>query len=163
MDELKLNNLGANPGGLKKRNRVGRGPGSGNGKTCGKGHGGQNSRGSGKVAPWFEGGQMPLQRRIPKRGFTNIFKTVYQLVNVSDINRLEGAAEIDAAVLANNGLIRNAKKLVKLLGDGEVTGSYKIIVNKASAKAVEKIEAAGGSVTIIPTKSKKLEKFKKKN
>ncbi len=145
---LKLNNLSPNPGAVKNRNRVGRGQGSGNGKTCGKGHGGQRSRGVGKVRPWFEGGQMPLQRRIPKRGFKNRFKKEWQIVNVEDLAKCEGAAEITPEVLKANGLIRNAGKRVKLLANGDVSGAFHVTVHAASEKAKEKIEAAGGSVKL---------------
>ncbi len=148
MEELKLSNLGPNKGALKKRNRVGRGPGSGNGKTCGKGHGGQRSRGVGKIHPWFEGGQMPLQRRIPKRGFKNPFRKEYQVVNVGDLARCEGVDEITLEVLAQKGLIRSPKKLVKLLANGEVTGAFQVTVHKASEQAKKKIEAAGGTVKL---------------
>lgn len=148
---LKLNNLSPNPGAKKNRNRVGRGQGSGNGKTCGKGHKGQRSRGVGKVRLWFEGGQMPLQRRIPKRGFKNPFKKEWQVVNVADLDRCQGSDLITPEVLKASGLIRSAEKAVKLLGAGEVSGSFTVEVHAASGQAIKKIEAAGGTVK-LPSK-----------
>ncbi len=145
---LKLSNLSPNPGAVKSANRVGRGQGSGNGKTCGKGHGGQNSRGCGKVRVWFEGGQMPLQRRIPKRGFKNRFKKEWQVVNVDDLARCEGADMITPEILKANGLIRSATKAVKLLGNGEVSGAFTVEVHAASEQAKKKVEAAGGTVKL---------------
>jgi len=145
---LKLNNLSPSPGSVKKANRVGRGCGSGNGKTCGKGHGGQRSRGCGKVRLWFEGGQMPLQRRIPKRGFKNRFKKEWQIVNVDDLAKCEGADIITPEILKANGIIRSAEKPVKLLANGEVNGAFTIEVHGASEEAKKKVEAAGGSVKL---------------
>ena len=145
---LTLESLKPGDGATKPRKRVGRGHAAGGGKTCGKGHKGQNSRGKGKVHPWFEGGQMPLQRRLPKRGFKNPFRKEYQIVNLSDLVRCEGVEEIDAHVLAEKGLIRNPYAPVKLLGGGDAPGAVKVTVHKASASAQEKIAAAGGQVTL---------------
>ena len=139
---MKLHELCPAPGSTKKAFRVGRGTGSGNGKTAGKGHKGQNARSGGGVKPGFEGGQMPLQRRVPKRGFTNIFATVYSTVNVSDLERY-------ADVLKEAGLIKKLNDGVKVLGNGELT--KKLTVNAAafSASAKEKIEKAGGKAEVI--------------
>ncbi|MBN1827412.1 MAG: 50S ribosomal protein L15 [Candidatus Eisenbacteria bacterium] len=145
---MELHNLRPEKGAVRPRKRIGRGPGSGTGKTSGKGHKGQNARSGGGVQPWFEGGQMPLQRRVPKRGFKNPFRKTYQIVNIQDLARCEGADRIDPDVMAENGLIRNPVAPVKLLGNGEVSGAYQVTVHAASAQAIQKIEAAGGRVTV---------------
>ena len=145
---LELHNLGPEKGAVRPRKRVGRGVGSGTGKTCGKGHKGQGVRAGGGVQPWFEGGQMPLQRRVPKRGFKNPFRKTYQIVNVQDLARCGDAETIDPDVMAENGLIRNPTAPVKLLGNGEAPGAYQVTVHAASEQAVKKIEAAGGRVTV---------------
>jgi len=145
---LKLNNIGAPRGATKSRKRRGRGPGSGLGKTSGRGHKGQKSRAGGGVPPWFEGGQMPLNRRLPKRGFTNIFRTVFQIVNLDDLERFEAGSEVNAEVLARSGLIRKADRPVKLLGRGKLEKQLVIEVTKASKSAIAAVEAAGGSVTL---------------
>lgn len=138
-------------GKYKSRKRVGRGHGSGHGKTCGRGHKGAGSRSGYKRRPAFEGGQMPLFRRLPKRGFTNApFRTHYHVVNVSAIQeRFKDGATVDAQTLAASGLIRDANRPVKILGDGELTLKLDVTVAKCSASALAKIEAAGGSVTIV--------------
>jgi len=143
---LELNNLGPEPGAVRSRKRIGRGPGSGTGKNSGKGEKGQKKRA--KIHPWFEGGQMPLQRRVPKRGFKNPFRKVFQIVNLKDLDRCGDVDSITPDVLAENGLIRNPAMPVKLLGEGEVTGALKITVHAASDQARKKIEAAGGEVTL---------------
>ncbi len=146
---LKLNNLSSPKSAKKQRKRLGRGPGSGQGKTAGRGHKGQKARSGGGVPPWFEGGQMPLNRRVPKRGFTNIFRTVYQVVNLEQLNRFAEGFEIDAAVLADAGLVKYADRRVKLLARGELTTKgLKLKINKASKSAVAAVEAAGGAVTV---------------
>lgn len=145
---LKLNNIGAPRGATKSRKRRGRGPGSGLGKTSGRGHKGQKSRAGGGVPPWFEGGQMPLNRRLPKRGFTNIFRTVFQIVNLDDLERFEAGSEVNAEVLARSGLIRKADRPVKLLGRGKLEKQLIVEVTKASKSAITAVEAAGGSVTL---------------
>lgn len=145
---IELHNLPAPAGSRRKRKRVGRGPGSGRGKTAGRGEKGQNSRSGGGVPPWFEGGQMPLQRRIPKRGFKNRNRVEYQVVNVGDLDILDG--EATPASLRTAGLIRTVRRPVKILGAGEVTVSLKCSVHGVSAAARRKIEAAGGSVTLLP-------------
>jgi large subunit ribosomal protein L15 len=145
---LKLNNIGAPKGATKDTKRRGRGPASGQGKTGGRGHKGQKARSGGGVPPWFEGGQMPLNRRLPKRGFTNIFRVEYQVVNLDKLNRFAEGFEIDAAVLADAGLVKHADRPIKLLGNGELeTKGLKISVDRASKTAVAAIEAAGGTVT----------------
>ena len=146
---LKLNDIGAPRGANRQKKRRGRGPASGQGKTGGRGHKGQRSRSGGGVPPWFEGGQMPLNRRLPKRGFTNIFKKQFQLVNLDQLEqRFETGETVDAATLAERGLVRSAKRPVKLLGRGEITKQFNVTVNKASKSAVSAIEGAGGSVTV---------------
>lgn len=143
---LKLNNLGAPKGANREKKRRGRGPGSGLGKTGGRGHKGQKARSGGGIPPWFEGGQMPLNRRLPKRGFTNIFKKDYQLVNLEDLDRFAAGTKVDAQALAEAGLIKHVSRPVKLLGRGEIGKSLQIEVTRASKAAVAAVEAAGGSV-----------------
>jgi len=145
---LKLNNLGAPTGANRDKKRRGRGPGSGTGKTGGRGHKGQKARSGGGIPPWFEGGQMPLNRRLPKRGFTNIFKKVFQLVNLDDLETRLEAGKVDGEALAAAGLVKYADRPVKLLGRGTVTKAFQIEVAKASKSAVAAVEAAGGSVTV---------------
>ena len=146
---LKLNNIGAPKGAHRDKKRRGRGPGSGTGKTGGRGHKGQKARSGGGIPPWFEGGQMPLNRRLPKRGFTNIFKKTFQLVNLDDLEaRLDAGTKVDAASLAAAGLVKYSNRPVKLLGRGKVEKSFQIEVAKASKTAVAAVEAAGGSVTV---------------
>ncbi|MBU0742091.1 50S ribosomal protein L15 [bacterium] len=146
---LKLNNIGAPKGATRDTKRRGRGPASGQGKTGGRGHKGQKARSGGGVPPWFEGGQMPLNRRLPKRGFTNIFRKTFQLVNLESLNRFAEGFEIDAAVLADAGLVKYSDRPVKLLGRGTLeTRSLKITVDKASKSAISAVEAAGGSVVV---------------
>lgn len=128
-----------------KKNRVGRGNGSGNGTYAGRGLKGQRSRSGYKYRPWFEGGQMPIQRRLPKRGFYNQFRKEYQIVNVGDLERIEGT-EITPEVLAQNGLIDLGGDPVKILGDGEAPNKLKVAAHAFSKSAEEKIAAAGGTV-----------------
>ena len=142
-----LNTLSPTSGSKKNRKRVGRGAGS-QGKTSGKGHKGQRSRSGRSVSRWFEGGQTPLKRRIPKRGFKNLFKTYYEIINLKDLTKLEGNENITLEVLKESGLI-TGKSLVKLLGNGEVNSKFNIQVNSSSKSAIEKIEKAGGKVEII--------------
>lgn len=146
---LKLNNIGAPKGANRDKKRRGRGPGSGTGKTGGRGHKGQKARSGGGIPPWFEGGQMPLNRRLPKRGFTNIFKKHFQLVNLEALDaKFEAGAELNGEALAEAGLVKYADRPIKLLGRGKVEKSFKIEVAKASKTAVAAVEAAGGSVTV---------------
>lgn len=144
-----LHDLKPTQGSHRDRKRVGRGPGSGTGKTSGRGHKGQGSRSGGNVRLGFEGGQMPLQRRIPKRGFTNLNRTEYQVVNVRDLTRLD-AGEITPKILHAHGLIRKPDQLVKVLGMGQIEGAYQVSAHRFSSSAREKIEAAGGTVTVLP-------------
>ncbi len=144
---IELHNLKSAKGPRQSRKRVGRGPGSGKGKTSGRGENGQNSRSGGGVPAWFEGGQMPLQRRIPKRGFTNRNRVEYQVVNVGDLHIVDGDAT--PASLRKAGLIRSLRKPVKILGTGDASGPIACSVHAVSAAARTKIEGAGGSVTIL--------------
>ena len=132
----------------KKRKRIGRGEGSGSGTTAGRGTKGQNSRSGGGVPLGFEGGQMPLQRRIPKRGFTNIFKKHFEIVNIKDLKHFKPGELIDRKTLLKVGLLKKAKA-VKLLGEGDVSYPLNIKINKISQAAKEKIESAGGKVEIV--------------
>lgn len=145
---MKLHELSPAPGSAKKSYRKGRGAGSGNGKTAGKGHKGQLAR-SGSPRPGFEGGQMPLQRRIPKRGFNNIFATVYATVNVQDLNKFEDGAVVDANSLVENGLLKKTLDGVKILGKGELTKKLTVNVTAYSESAKQKIEQAGGKAEVI--------------
>ncbi len=129
--------------------RIGRGHGSGNGKTAGKGHKGQNARSGGGVRIGFEGGQMPLARRIPKRGFHNIFASEYAIVNVSDLNKFTDGTEVTTELLIASGLIKKAYDGVKILGNGELTAKLTVKAAKFSQSAIEKIEKAGGKAEVI--------------
>ena len=140
---LQLSNLKGPVGGRKNRKRVGRGIGSGTGKTSGKGQKGQNSRSGGGVRPWFEGGQMPLHRRLPKRGFTNIFKKYYEIVNVEQLSRCAGVDPITPQVMKEKGLIKKLDA-VKILGAGELKESLTVHAHKFSKSAQTKIEKSGG-------------------
>ncbi len=142
-----LHDLSPTPGSRRNRKRVGRGPGSGTGKTAGRGENGQKSRSGGNVHPRFEGGQMPLVRRIPKRGFKSFNRVEYQVVNVRDLDRVDGEVSLDS--LRSAGLIRSLRKPVKVLGQGEVGKKLSVSAHAFSASAQAKIEAAGGSVTVI--------------
>lgn len=146
---MKLEELKAPPGANKRIKRVGRGIGSGHGKTSTRGHKGQKARSGGGTRLGFEGGQMPLQRRLPKRGFTNIFKKQYAIVNVKDLNIFEDGTEITPMVLKNAGLISSIKDGVKILGDGDLEKKLIIRVHKVSRQAEEKITARGGKVEVI--------------
>ena len=143
---MKLHELSPAAGSVKAGYRKGRGPGSGNGKTAGKGHKGQNARSGGGVRLGFEGGQLPLYRKLPKRGFNNKrFATVYATINVSDLNRFEDGAIVDIQTLLDARVIRKAQDGLKVLGNGEITKKLTVKAAKFSAAAKEKIEAAGGS------------------
>jgi large subunit ribosomal protein L15 len=143
---LTLNNLSPQPGSRKQKKRLGRGPGSGHGKTASRGHKGYKSRSGSGVKPGFEGGQMPLQRRLPKRGFNNVFRKEYAIVNVQDLERFETGSRIDKAALVEAGLIKKGDSLVKVLGNGEIKNSLTVAVDKVSNSARQKIEAAGGKI-----------------
>lgn len=149
---MKLNDLRpAEGGGVKASKRVGRGIGSGLGKTSGRGHKGQNARSGGGVRPGFEGGQMPLFRRLPKRGFTNNFSKKYATLNVEVLNKFDNGTVVDAELLINEGIIRRSEVEygVKILGDGELTKKITVKAQKFTKSAVEKIEAAGGKAEVI--------------
>ena len=142
---MKLHELSPAAGSAVKPYRKGRGAGSGNGKTAGKGHKGQNARSGGGVKPGFEGGQLPLYRRLPKRGFKNHFATVYSVVNVEALNVFEEGAVVDMAALMAAGIVRKANDGLKILGRGEITKKLTVRANVFSASAKEKIEAVGGT------------------
>jgi large subunit ribosomal protein L15 len=146
---MKLHELKPPAGARKRRKIVGRGPGSGHGKTAGKGEKGQKARAGGGSHPWFEGGQLPLHRRVPKRGFTNIFRKRYAIVNIADLNRFESGTAVTPGALQAAGLIGQVGEGVKVLGDGELTRSLTVSAQKFSRAAVEKIRAAGGTVEVL--------------
>ena len=146
---MKLHELAPAPGSRKERNRVGRGPSSGNGKTSGRGHKGQNSRSGGGVRPGFEGGQNPLYRRLPKRGFINPTRKEYAIVNLEDLNSFAEGTEVTPQLLLETGVVSNTKSGIKILGNGELTVKLTVKANKFSQSAVEKIEAAGGKTEVI--------------
>ena len=147
---MKLHELSPAAGSTKERKRIGRGAGSGQGKTAGKGHKGQKARAGHGMRPGFEGGQMPLQRRLPKRGFNNIFRKVIVAINVADLNaKFEDGAVVDAEALKNVGLVKNYFDGVKILGNGELTKKLTVKANAFSESAKQKIEAAGGNAEVI--------------
>ena len=142
---LKLNNLAPSEGARKEKKRVGRGPGSGTGKTAARGHKGARARTGYSAKPGFEGGQMPLHRRLPKRGFNNIFKTEYVLVSLDALNTFEAGATIDRQALVDAGLVKKVGP-VKVLANGDITKAVTVKVDKVSQGARERITAAGGTV-----------------
>ena len=146
---MDLGSLKYAPGSVKRRKRIGRGPGSGSGKTAGRGHKGQRSRAGSKKRAWFEGGQMPLQRRLPKRGFTNIFKKEFQILNIKDLDRLEELQGVTPEVLFEKGFVSKKNVPVKILGDGELKKAVEISAHAFSASVKEKIEKVGGKVTVL--------------
>jgi len=146
---VKLEEIKSPPGANKSPKRVGRGIGSGHGKTSTRGHKGQKARSGGSIRPGFEGGQMPLQRRIPKRGFTNIFKKEWSIVNVKDLNIFEDGTVVTVELLKQAGLIKKLDQAVKLLGDGEVEKQLTVQVHQASQQAEDKIIAKGGKIEVI--------------
>ena len=146
---MQLNELAPAAGARKTRFRVGRGLGSGNGKTSGKGQKGQKARAGGGVRTGFEGGQMPLYRRLPKRGFKNIFAKVYAEVNVETLNRFEDGATVDAVALVESGILKNVRDGVRILGNGELTKKLTVVANGFTKGAEEKIVAAGGKIEVI--------------
>jgi large subunit ribosomal protein L15 len=146
---MDLSNLQPSYGSTHSKKRLGRGHGSGTGKTSGKGHKGQNSRSGGGVKPGFEGGQMPLQRRLPKRGFTPLSRKVYVLVNLRDLELFEAGSVIDLEALGKAGLLSQLKDGVKILGDGDLTKTLTVKAHKFSKSAQAKIEAAGGCIEVI--------------
>ena len=147
---MRLHDLRPAEGSRKSRKRVGRGTGSGLGTTAGRGNNGQNSRSGGGVRPGFEGGQMPLFRRIPKRGFSNArFKKDYALVNVELLNRFEANTEITPELLIETGVVKQVKDGIKILGNGELEKAFTVKANKFTQSAIEKIEKAGGKIEVI--------------
>ena len=147
---MKLHELRAVPGAKKAPKRKGRGTATGQGKTAGRGMNGQNSRSGGGTRPGFEGGQMPLYRRIPKRGFTNIWRTEYSILNVDDLNRFEAGAVVTPDMLKEAGLVKQMKNGgIKILGNGELEKNITIKAHKFSKSAIEKIESAGGKAEVI--------------
>ena len=146
---MKLNELSPPQGSHKAPRRLGRGVGSGRGKTAGRGTKGYNSRSGGGVRPGYEGGQMPLHRRLPKRGFANIFRKNIAVINVRDLAKFDKGSVVDEAALVAAGLVKGKKDGIKLLGQGEIKHSLEVQVNQISKSAREKIEAAGGKVEVL--------------
>ena len=146
---MKMHELAPAIGSTKEAKRIGRGHGSGNGKTAGKGHKGQKARAGHGMRPGFEGGQMPLQRRVPKRGFNNIFAKEWLAINVAALEVFEDGTVVDAAALAQKGIIKKANLPVKVLGNGKITKKLEVKLNAFSASAAEKISAAGGKTEVI--------------
>lgn len=146
---MDLGSLKYATGSIHKRRRVGRGQGSGFGGTAGRGQNGQRSRSGSKKRAWFEGGQMPLQRRLPKRGFTNIFKKEFQLVNLRDLERIDKVTEIGPEVLRKTGLVKKKSVSIKILGQGELKKALTISAHAFSESAKDKIEKAGGTVKVL--------------
>jgi len=146
---MKLHELSPAPGSVSERKRKGRGPGSGNGKTAGKGHKGQKARSGGGVRPGFEGGQMPLSRRLPKRGFHNMFAKQYAVINVSALNRFEDGSVVNFQVLKEAGVVSKALDGLKILGRGEITKKLTVQASAFSQSAKQKIEAAGGKAEVV--------------
>ena len=145
---MNLNELKPTDGARKKEVRVGRGVGSGSGKTCGRGHKGQKARSGGGVRPGFEGGQMPIYRRLPKRGFKNVWAKKFAEVNVETLNRFDDGAEVDAVALVEYGILKNVLDGVKILGKGEITKKLTVRAQAFTKSAKEKIEAAGGKAEV---------------
>jgi len=146
---MRLNDLAPEKGHRKNRKRVGRGVASGNGKTAGRGNKGQNCRSGGGVRPGYEGGQMPIHRRLPKRGFKNHFNKVFAIVNVKDLNRFEADSVVDEVAFIKSGLVKGDRDGIKILGNGDLKVPVTVRVNKISASARQKIEAAGGKIEVI--------------
>ena len=146
---MRLEDLKPVKGATRKTKRVGRGVGSGSGKTSGKGHKGQKARSGGVKGAGFEGGQMPLQRRIPKRGFTNIFRKEYAVVNLTDLDKMGGADLVTPEILMQKGLIKDLKMGIKILGMGELKSKLTVRAHKFSKSAIDKIQAAGGKAEVI--------------
>ncbi|OLS34804.1 50S ribosomal protein L15 [Alkalihalophilus pseudofirmus] len=146
---MKLHELKPAEGSRKVRNRVGRGIGSGNGKTSGKGHKGQNARSGGGVRPGFEGGQNPLYRRLPKRGFTNPTRKEFTVINLETLNSFDAGTEVTPELLIESGTVKNVRNGIKILGNGKLEKNLTVKAHKFSASAVEAIEAAGGKTEVI--------------
>lgn len=146
---MDLSTLKVPEGARKSKKRIGRGPGSGTGVTAGKGHKGQKSRSGAKSKPWFEGGQMPLQRRVPKYGFTNIFRKEYQILNLDKLSVFKNSGKADIESMLKQGLIKKKNVPVKILGNGEINFALEISAHKFSKTATEKITNAGGKVIVL--------------
>lgn len=146
---MKLHELSPSPGSRQERKRVGRGIGTGTGKTAGRGHKGQNARSGGGVRPGFEGGQNPIIRRLPKRGFTNINRKEYAIINLNDLNRFAEGTEVSPETLIKSGVVKNRKHGIKILGDGELKVKLTVKADKFSESAMKKIEEAGGKAEVI--------------
>lgn len=146
---MKLHELKPAEGSRKERNRVGRGAATGNGKTSGRGHKGQKARSGGKVRPGFEGGQLPLFRRLPKRGFTNINRKEYAIVNLDQLNQFEDGTEVTPALLVESGVVKNEKSGIKVLGNGSLDKKLTVKAHKFSTSAAETIDAKGGAHEVI--------------
>ncbi len=146
---MKLHELSPAPGSVTEKYRKGRGAGSGNGKTAGKGHKGQNARSGGGVRPGFEGGQIPLYRKLPKRGFQNHFSTTYAIINLDTLAKFEDGAVVDLEILKSSGIIKTTENKLKVLGNGEITKKITVKASVFSASAKEKIEAAGGKTEVV--------------
>ena len=146
---MRLDELAPEKGARKKRKRVGRGVASGHGKTAGRGSKGQNARSGGGVRPGYEGGQMPIHRRLPKRGFKNPFKKIFAIVNVQDLNRFGSDAVVDEVAFIKTGLVKGDRDGIKLLGKGEINVPVTVRINRVSESARQKIEAAGGKIEVI--------------
>jgi large subunit ribosomal protein L15 len=146
---MKLHEISPAAGARGKRKRLGRGVASGQGKTAGRGSKGQGARSGGNVRPGFEGGQMPIHRRLPKRGFTNLFKRQFAIVNLRDLARFESGSTVDEVALVKQGLVRGRYDGIKLLAQGEVTQALQVKVHAVSKRAAEKIAAAGGTVEVL--------------
>lgn len=156
-----LDRLSPKPGSRRPRRRVGRGNAAARGNTSGRGQKGAGARSGHKNRPWFEGGQMPLARRLPKRGFHNLFREARQIVNVKDLSRFDAGAVVDAAALAGAGLVARADRPVKILAEGEIDRALTLKVVAISGAARKKVEGAGGSVELLVTEKKKPQKGEK--
>jgi large subunit ribosomal protein L15 len=147
---MNVSDLAPAPGATKRRKRLGRGPGSGHGKTSGRGHKGRGSRSGGNTPPGYEGGQMPLQRRLPKHGFRNPFRQEFTIVNLGQLEeRFDAGTVVDAEALRAKGLVRGLKRPIKILADGTLTKSLTVKANKFSAAAIQRLQAAGGSAEVV--------------
>jgi large subunit ribosomal protein L15 len=147
---MNVSDLAPAPGATKRRKRLGRGPGSGHGKTSGRGHKGRGSRAGGNTPPGYEGGQMPLQRRLPKHGFRNPFRQEFTIVNLGQLEeRFDAGTVVDAEALRAKGLVRGLERPIKILADGPLTKSLTVKANKFSAAAIERLQAAGGSAEVV--------------
>lgn len=146
---MRLHDLKPGPGARKRRKRVGRGPGSGHGQTSTRGDKGQKARSGVSIPPWFEGGQMPLVRRLPKRGFRNPFRKEYSIVNLRDLDRIEAGITVTPLLLMERGLIKAVKDGVKVLGDGNLSHPLRVEAHRFSEAAIRKIQAVGGTAEVI--------------